>query len=303
MFQEPQLIRFDWAIKTLLRDKANFDVLEGFLSALLKEDLKVEQILESESNQEEPTHKYNRVDLLVKDSQNRRLVIEIQNQREADYLERLLFGTSKVIVENLGLGEVYGNLVKVISISILYFNLGTGDDYVYYGTTEFHGLHTGHLLLLRERVEAICDTFIYQQKNVFPDYYLINVERFQDVIESSLDEWIYMLKHNTVREDFKAPKIEKAREKLALLNMSPAERKQYERYVESVVIERDLFETARTDGLEEGIAMGIEKGKIEGRIEGHREMLKTLHQHGMSIEQISGVTGLNTIEVQQLLED
>lgn len=302
MFQEPQLIRFDWAIKTLLRDKANFDVLEGFLSALLKEDLKVEQILESESNQEEQTHKYNRVDLLVKDSQNRRLIIEIQNQREADYLERLLFGTSKVIVENLGLGEVYGNLVKVISISILYFNLGTGDDYVYYGTTEFHGLHTGHPLLLRERVEAICDTFTYQQKNVFPDYYLINVERFQDVIESSLDEWIYMLKHNTVREDFKAPKIEKAREKLALLNMSPAERKQYERYVESVVIERDMFETARTDGLEEGIAMGIKKGKIEGRIEGHREMLKTLHQHGMSIEQISSVTGLNIVEVQQLLE-
>lgn len=303
MPQETQLIRFDWAIKTLLRDKANFDVLEGFLSALLKEDLKVEQILESESNQEEQTHKYNRVDLLVKDSQNRRLIIEIQNQREADYLERLLFGTSKVIVENLGLGEVYGNLVKVISISILYFNLGTGDDYVYYGTTEFRGLHTGHPLLLRERVEAICDTFTYQQKNVFPDYYLINVERFQDVIESSLDEWIYMLKHNSVREDFKAPKIEKAREKLALLKMLPAERKQYERYVESVVIERDMFETARADGLEEGIAMGIEKGKIEGRVEGHREMLKTLHQHGMSIEQISSVTGLNAVEVQQLLEN
>ena len=225
------------------------------------------------------------------------------SQREADYLERLLFGTSKVIVENLGLGEVYGNLVKVISISILYFNLGTGDDYVYYGTTEFRGLHTGHPLLLRERVEAICDTFTYQQKNVFPDYYLINVERFQDVIESSLDEWIYMLKHNSVREDFKAPKIEKAREKLALLKMSPAERKQYERYVESVVIERDMFETARADGLEEGIAMGIEKGKIEGRVEGHREMLKTLHQHGMSIEQISSVTGLNAVEVQQLLEN
>jgi hypothetical protein len=65
MPQETQLIRFDWAIKTLLRDKTNFDVLEGFLSALLKEDLKVEQILESESNQEEQTHKYNRVDLLV----------------------------------------------------------------------------------------------------------------------------------------------------------------------------------------------------------------------------------------------
>lgn len=298
MSQEIQLIRFDWAIKTLLRDKANFDVLEGFLSALLKEDVNVEQILESESNQEEEKHKFNRVDLLVKDSHNRRLIIEIQNQREADYLERLLFGASKVIVENLGLGEVYGNLVKVISISILYFNLGTGDDYVYHGTTEFLGLHTGHPLLVREKIETLRNTFTYQRKNIFPDYYLINVERFQDVIESSLDEWIYMLKHHTVRADFKAPKIDKAREKLALLNMSSAERKQYERYLKNVAIELDVVNTARTEGREEGRVEGWEEGRVEER----RQMLKTFHQHGMSIEQLSQVTGLNAVEIQQLLE-
>jgi len=33
-----KLIRFDWAMKTLLRDKANFDILEGFLGALLNDD-------------------------------------------------------------------------------------------------------------------------------------------------------------------------------------------------------------------------------------------------------------------------
>lgn len=40
-----QLIRFDWAMKRLLRNKANFDILEGFLSELLKEDIKIKQIL------------------------------------------------------------------------------------------------------------------------------------------------------------------------------------------------------------------------------------------------------------------
>jgi len=52
--KDQKLIRFDWAINTILRDKANFDVLEGFLSALLKEDIKVVQLLESESNQDTP---------------------------------------------------------------------------------------------------------------------------------------------------------------------------------------------------------------------------------------------------------
>lgn len=44
-----QLVRFDWAMKYLLRNKANFDVLEGFLSELLKKSILIETVLESES--------------------------------------------------------------------------------------------------------------------------------------------------------------------------------------------------------------------------------------------------------------
>ena len=59
-----KLISFDWAIKRLLRNKANFVVLEGFLSELLFDDIKIEQILESEANQETVDDKFNRVDIL-----------------------------------------------------------------------------------------------------------------------------------------------------------------------------------------------------------------------------------------------
>jgi hypothetical protein len=111
-----KLVRFDWAIKYLLRNKANFDVLEGFLSNLLKEEIKVENILESESNREQENRKFNRVDLMCYDASGRQIIIEIQNQREVDYLHRLLWGTSKVIVESLELGGRYGEVVKVISM-------------------------------------------------------------------------------------------------------------------------------------------------------------------------------------------
>jgi len=46
------LIRFDWALKRLLHNKANFGILEGFLRELLEDDIKIENILESESNKE-----------------------------------------------------------------------------------------------------------------------------------------------------------------------------------------------------------------------------------------------------------
>jgi len=63
-----KLIRFDWAMKRMLRDKANFVVLEGFLSVLLNEKIKIKSILSSQSNKEEENDKYNDVDVLVTNS-------------------------------------------------------------------------------------------------------------------------------------------------------------------------------------------------------------------------------------------
>ena len=134
-----RLIRFDWAIKSLLRDKANFDIMEGFLSALLKSRITIQEVLESESNQDAEKQKFNRVDILVRDGENRLFIIEVQAETESDYLERLLFGTCKTVVDNLKVGEPYRNIKKVISISIMYFNLGRGNDYLYHGRTEVQG--------------------------------------------------------------------------------------------------------------------------------------------------------------------
>jgi predicted transposase/invertase (TIGR01784 family) len=269
---EIQLVRFDWAIKTILRDKANFDVLEGFLTALLNEDITIEQILESESNAEEG-YKFNRVDILVHDSQGRKLIIEVQNDRETDYMERLLFGTSKVIVDNIAVGETYRQVVKVISISILYYNLGIGDDYVYKYVGEFIGLHNKQVLKIRQRV-ATATSFKYVAKNIFPEYYLINVERFEDLIHSPLDEWIYLLKHSAVKADFQAKNIDKAAQKLAVLKMGAEERRRYESYMKAVVIERDVLETARRDGMQEG----LKEGRQEGRQAAVRLLLKLIRQ-------------------------
>ena len=48
---ENQIIRFDWAMKRLLRNKANFSVLEGLLTTILGEKIIIRRLLESGSNQ------------------------------------------------------------------------------------------------------------------------------------------------------------------------------------------------------------------------------------------------------------
>ena len=90
-----KLISFDWAMKKILRQKANFGILEGFLTELLKFDVKIEEILESEANQETEEDKFNRVDLLAKNEHNELILMEVQHRSEIDYFHRMLYGTSK----------------------------------------------------------------------------------------------------------------------------------------------------------------------------------------------------------------
>ena len=128
-------IRFDWAIKRLLRDKANFGVLEGLLTVLFNDQTKIVEILESEGNQQREDDKFNRVDIKAKNSKGEIIIVEVQNTRELYYLERILYGTAKAITEHISLGETYKEVKKVYSISILYFDLGKGRECI--RTTSF----------------------------------------------------------------------------------------------------------------------------------------------------------------------
>jgi len=297
-----KLIRFDWAMKTLLRDKANFDVIEGFLCALFEDDnIKILNILESETNAEDETDKFNRVDLLVQDSQNRKIYIEIQNTRETDYLESLLYATSKIIVEHQDLGENFKDISKVISISILYFNLGTGDDYIYYGTTEFKGLNTGHKLVVKKRVE-ISETlepkYKFVEKKIFPEYYLITVERYKNVVQKRIDEWIYMIKNSEVAEGSTSKNIDKAKQKLAIINMTKEKRKAYEKYLINLAKDADVVNTAK----EEGVQIGIEKERQKQQEE-KIEMIKVMINDGMSDNQIARFTKTDIAEIQKIRKE
>lgn len=299
MVEETKLVRFDWAIKNILRDKANYDVLEGFLTALLKEDIRILNILESESNNQEG-QKFNRVDLLVEDSKSRKIIIEIQNQRETDYIERILWGTSKTVVESVALGEEFEDIAKVISLSILYFNLGTGDDYIYYGNTEFRGVHTGNPLIVREKVKVPGEPekIMYPIKaNIFPEYYLIKIDKFNNNIVEDIDEWIYFLKNSEIKDEFKSKNIKKAKEKLDIIKMKKEERKRYEKYLVNIVSELDIMETAKEEGRQEGRQEGIDIG-TEKAIE---QLILKQHSKGLSVEYIADINELSIEYVRMML--
>lgn len=228
-----KLIRFDWAMKRILRDKTNFVVLEGFLSVLLGEKIKIKTILSSQSNKEDKDDKYNDVDVLVQNEKDEYIIIEVQNTKQYDYFHRILFGASKVITEYIDEGEAYKNVKKVISITIAYFDLGQGKDYVYHGTTTFKGIHHGDILNLSHKQKRL-----YQKSKVheiYPEYWIIKAGLFdEEKVNDKLDEWIFFLKTGEVQEDFTADGLPEAKIKLDKLKLTPKERQAYENYVERV---------------------------------------------------------------------
>ena len=253
-----KLISFDWAMKRLLRSKANFEILEGFLGELIKEDITILEVLESESNKEDRADKFNRVDLKVRNEKNEIIIIEVQYQREFDYLQRI-YDISIGITEHIEEKEPYSNVVKVISVNILYFDLGQGEDYIYHGTTSFQGMHTHKELILDEGQQNL-----YGKEKIyklFPEYYLIRINSFDDIAKDSLDEWIYFLKNGKIEDTFKARGLQKAKEQLDMLKLSDDERIEYNRYVDNLHYQASMVESSYGIGKLKGEKIGEERGR------------------------------------------
>jgi len=294
LVEQDRYIRFDWAMKRMLRDKANFAVLEGLLTVLMGEKITIVEILESEGNQQTEDDKFNCVDIKAKDSKDDVIIVEIQNTREIYYLERILYGVAKAVTEHISLGNTYKEVKKVVSISILYFDIGRGSDYLYHGQNRFVGVHTGDELTVTAKERNA----IVQRKpqEIFPEYFFIRVNEFNKVAKTPIEEWVEYLKTGTISTNATAPGLPEARERLRYYNMSDNERHAYDEHINAIMIQNDVLDTAKTEGLEEGRAIGIAEGRAEGLSEGElrkaKEIAKNMKAMGMSFETIVSITGL-----------
>jgi predicted transposase/invertase (TIGR01784 family) len=297
-----QLIRFDWAVKKLLRNKANFGILEGFLSELLFDNIRIERILESESNQETEDDKFNRVDILTQNSKNELIIVEIQNTYEIDYraanrFQRMAFGASKALTENLILGQPYSEIKKIISINIVYFDLGQGKDYVYKGETIFEGMHEHDMLTLSEKQQT---TFLKEKvSDIFPEYYIIKVNKFNDVAKDTLDEWIYFLKNSEVKDEFKAKGLKEAGEVLDIMRLPRDDQYSYNRYLEYLSYKASEVLSLKSQ-LEEHQEEILKKREAKGREDERKLTIQNMIFNGLDNQIISSIMNLPVQKIEEI---
>ena len=218
----------------------------------------------------------------------------------------MLYGVAKAVTEHLHLGQDYSGVKKIYSISILYFDIGVGTDYLYHGQNQFVGVHThDHLQVNTKERGAIVKRL---PSEIFPEYILVRVNEFDKVAVTPLEEWVRYLKDGIITSETTAPGLKEAREKLRYYSMSPEERYAYDEHLNAIMIQNDVLNTAKFEGLEEGLAEGLAEGREEGLIEGREEgrveerleTARRMRSDGLSMEMVVRYTGLSEEEINNL---
>ena len=279
-------IRFDWAVKRMLRDKANFAVLEGLITVLTGEVVKIENLFEGVGSRDLADDKFNRVDIKAKNVKGEIILVEMRITRELYYRQRIVLGVPKALTEHNEFDLMYENAKKVYSINILYFDLGKGSDYLYHGKTVFTGVHTNDRLEVNTK-EAD-ELRMRVPEDIFPEYYIIRVNEFNNVATTPIEEWLDYLKNNRIKDDTSTPGLKEARQKLLYMTMSDKERRAYDAHMDDIMVQNDVLDTAKREG------------RAEGRAEGIMLTAKNLKSMGFGIADIIKATGLSENDIMKL---
>lgn len=76
---------------------------------------------------------------------------------------------------------------------------------------------------------------------------MIKTNRFNEVAKDTLDEWIYFLKTVEMKDEFTAKGLKSASQKLDILKLDPADRKEYDRYTEAQRSDASFVETVKLE--------------------------------------------------------
>jgi predicted transposase/invertase (TIGR01784 family) len=149
--------------------------------------------------------------------------------------------------------------------------------------------------------------------DIYPEYFLIKINNFDNLAKNTLDEWVYFLKNGEIKQEFKAKGLLKAKEIFDVMNLSEAERQSYRRYQDNLHYQASMVDSSYGEGKAEGIAVGFEKGIEQGIEKGmeqgiergkatrERQIASNMLKDNLPIEKISKLTGLS-IEVIKEIE-
>ena len=295
--------RVDIAFKKIFGVEENKDLLISLINSIVGVEDQVSDVtlLNPYNPKNFRDDKLSILDIKAQGKDGKRFNIEIQISDEADYDKRALYYWAKLYTEQLKVTEDYALLSKAIGIHILNFtsipNVDKYHNVFHIREQESHMLYFEDLELHTIELKKFWNS---------------PKEELSDLIakvKTSLDMWVaFLTRHDLLKKDhlpatLNNPSLQKALHVLDMMNFGPEEREAYEDHLKWLRIETNTLKKAEEKGRKQGLQEGLKKGKELGVQEGEKKRsLKIAHkmlQQGFSIEQVTQITGLSEIEVNQ----
>jgi predicted transposase/invertase (TIGR01784 family) len=265
----------DFGFKKIFGEEASKPLLADFLNALLPaaNQIKTLQLKNTEQLGTTDADRKAIYDIYCENERGEKFIVELQKAKQNFFKERTVYYSTFPIREQAEKGEWNYNLQAVYCVGILDF---TFNDY----DTEHEKTEVVHTIQLKnQNGKTFYDklTYIYLE---MPNFHLPEA-----ALATRLDKWLYFIKHledfQSIPVIFKDAVFTQAFEKAELANFKPGEADSYEN---SLKIYRDLKGVVDT---------AFDEGKLEGKL----EVVQQAKRMGLSIAEISKLTGLTANEI------
>ena len=272
--------------------------LISLLNALLplSEEEQIHEIeyLPTELVPELEGHKNTIVDVLCTDAMGRKFCVEMQMEWSNAFKQRVLFNASKLYVSQAMKREKYSDLQPVYSLNLV-------NDIFEHDTPEFiHNYRIVHDKDSNKVIEGLHFTFIELPKftphSIADKRMMVLWLRFLTEINANTQE----IPSDLLRD----PEIGKAVEELKITDFTDAELRAYDKFWDSVRVEKtlqyDSYQQGIEKGMEEGMKQGMAKGEEVGKSQRSIEIAKNMLAKGMDEATIQEITGLTEDQILQI---
>ena len=286
----------DVAFKKVFGSEKHKDILIHFINDILElkgnDQIDEVEFLSTIQDAEIASKKQSIVDVLCRDKNGVQIIVEMQVAPTKGFEKRAQYYAAKAYSRQLNKGQeadgLYENLKAVIFIAI-------ADYIVFPDKTEFK---SEHVILDKNSHEHDLQDFSF----TFVELPKFKKEKIEE-LNTTLDKWCYFFKYAAKTSEADMAKIGSsyktigdAYEIVNQYNWNEQQLLAYERETKRVWDNRSVLEFQLDKAKAEGMEQGIEKGKTERDI----EIAKGMILKNYPLSDISALTGLSLVELQDL---
>ena len=253
----------DWGFKHIFGREISKDLLICFLNDLFAGEFVIKSLAFGNKEQIGLSKDSREVifDIYCTTDEGKEIIVEMQNRGQEHFIDRALYYTSRVIVNQGIKGEWDYDIRPVYTICFMNFI----DPLLPLGK-----FRTDMILADRDNGKMVSDKIrmVYLMLPFF--------EKTETECETDFERWIFVLKNMNTFERMPFLAKNAVFKKLAeISDLRTLSKKDMDKYEDSIRIMRDAYATykyaiktgledGRKQGLEEGMAQGIEKGMAQG---------------------------------------